>query len=242
MFKKYFKKIYKARLKKLKAKYIANKKIASEKYISILNHDIKTALLAQIQAIKLYLNNSAPKEILEDVLNSNYFLYEIIKNTIFLTEYENSKTPVKLESVNLAKITGDIKKSVENFARRKNQNIILKTSSSHINCRANKLYVNRIIYNILTSAVSCGFEGSDIEVSIKDNKDCVYFEAKNKSCYMDKEKIKSTLREKTHNDFNQLGINLNLSIANKLICAHNWDIIANSSKNHENTIGFIARK
>ncbi len=241
MFKKYFKKIYKKRLKKIKAKYDKKLKERSEKYTSILNHDIKTILLAQIQALELFLKNKAPKEIVKEVLNSNKLLYEIVKNTIFLSDFENSKIPVKLENIDIAYITNDIKNKIENSAKEKNQKIILKTSSKKINCKADKLYINKIIYNILTSCISSGIEGCNIEISIKENKDSISFEAKNKSCYMDKEKIKNTLKDKSVNDFNQLGLNLNLSLANKLINAHNWSTIARSSKDNTGTFGFIAK-
>ena len=102
--------------------------------------------------------------------------------------------------------------------------------------------MNKIIHNILTSAISSGYEGTDIEISIKENNKFILFETKNKSCYMDKEKIKNTLKDKDINDFNQLGLNLNLSIANKLINAHNWSIIAHSNKDSTGTLGFIATK
>jgi len=242
MFKKYFKKVYKTRLKKLKARYKRDLKERNEKFISILNHDIKTVLLAQIQTLKLFLENKVPKETLYEVLNSNYFLYEIVQNTIFLSDYENSNAPLRLENVNIAQIADIIKASVEMYAKTKNQNIILKTNSKNINCKADKLYINKIIYNLITSAVSYGFEGSDIEISIKENKNSISFKTKNKSCYMSKDKIKNILKDKSVNDFNQLGMNLNLSIANKLILAHKWDVIACSNKDNTGVLGFVVKK
>ena len=242
MFKKYFQKIYKLRLKKLKLRYFKNIKEKNEKYISILNHDVKTVLLAQIQALKLYMDNKAPREILENVLNSNYFLYEIVKNAIFLSGLEVSNNSLKLEDINISDVVNDVSKSVEHLAQTKNQNIIFKSKSKKILCRADKHYVNKIIYNILTSAVYYGFEGTSIEVLIEENKDSITFKTKNKSCYMDKEKLKNSFKDKTSSDFNQLGMNLNLSVAGKLISAHNWNVIAHSDKNDTCTLGFIVSK
>ena len=60
---------------------------------------------------------------------------------------------------------------------------------------------------------------------------------------MTKEKINSLFEEKKGLcDFNQLGLNLNLNIAKKLITAHNWDIIAKSEKDNSSTFGFVVRK
>lgn len=242
MFKKYFKKIYKLKLKKINQKY--NKKIKTEieKYISILNHDVRTALLAQIQSLKLYLDNKAPKEILFEILNSNYFLYEIIDNTVFLSNYENNKKNLKLENVDIANETKNVCKLVEDMARNKNQNIILKTNSKNIFCKADRIMINKIIYNLLTSSMSYGYENSDIEVTVKENKNKISFSAKNKSVYMTKEKIKNILEDKKSCDFNQLGMSLNLNVANKLISAHKWNMIANSKRDNSGVLGFIVKK
>ena len=59
---------------------------------------------------------------------------------------------------------------------------------------------------------------------------------------MTKEKIKNILDNKKASDFNQLGINLNLNIANKLISAHKWDIVANSNADNSSVLGFIVKK
>ena len=60
---------------------------------------------------------------------------------------------------------------------------------------------------------------------------------------MTKEKINSLLKDKENlKDFNQLGMNLNLNIAQKLITAHNWSVIANSNKDNSSTFGFVVNK
>ena len=104
--------------------------------------------------------------------------------------------------------------------------------------------MQKIIYNLLSSSVSTGFENSEIEISLKENKNEISFFAKNKSVYMTKEKIKSLLNEnkKSLSDFNQLGMNLNLNVAKKLITAHHGELIANSEKNNSATFGFIINK
>ncbi len=242
MFKKYFKKIYKLRLRKLKSRYKKALRQEGEKYISILNHDIKTVILSQIQALELFLDNKAPREILYQTLDSNYFLYEIVQNSIFLSDFENNNHNLKLEDVDIAKITNDVREDVKNFANIKNQNIILKTNSKKIICSADRILINKIIHNLLTSSISYADENSDIEISIKEKKNTIEFSAKNKSVYMTKEKIKNIFKDKKLTDFNKLGMSLNLNIINKLVKRHNWNIIAKSSKDNSTVFGFIAKK
>jgi len=246
--KNYFKKIYKKRIKKLIQKN--NKKIYQErnKLINILNHDIKTPILAQIQALELILKNENSdfnkNEILNEILNSNYFLYEIISNTIFLTTFENEKPKLHFENIDFINEIKDACKTINNFAKNKQQNIIFKSDNiKNIHLNADKQYIKKILLNILSSSISFGFENSDIEINLEENNDTISFYAKNKSIYMTKEKINSLLKDKKNlYDFNQLGMNLNLNIANKLINAHNWDIIADSQKDNSSVFGFVIKK
>ena len=61
--------------------------------------------------------------------------------------------------------------------------------------------------------------------------------------YIWQEKINSLFEDKKNlSDFNQLGMNLNLNIAKKLINAHNWKIIAQSKENNSSTFGFVVQK
>ena len=60
---------------------------------------------------------------------------------------------------------------------------------------------------------------------------------------MTKEKINSLFENKKGLcDFNQLGMNLNLNIAQKLINAHKWNIIAQSEKDNSCILGFTVKK
>ena len=93
-FKKKLIKKIKEKIKKIKSRYNNELQKERNKFTCILNHDIKTPILAQIQSLELILKNQfgeisqIQKEILSQILNSNYFLLEVVSNTIFLTKYE----------------------------------------------------------------------------------------------------------------------------------------------------------
>ena len=95
----------------------------------------------------------------------------------------------------------------------------------------------------MTTAIDNGFEHSDIEIILKENRKEITFQAKSKSVYMTKDKLLSLFQEKKSlSDFNQLGMSLNLNIAEKLIKAHKWDIIIKSKKDNSSIFGFVAKK
>ncbi len=249
-FKKRILRKYKDKLKNLHSKY--NQKFQNEinKYTCILSHDIKTPLLAQNQMLSLIINNKVgeisheQKKVLLEIFNSNQFLVDIVSNTIFLSKYELQKPQLKLENVDIVKQIEDCLSSIENFAKEKQQNIIIKTNKDkNIKLNADKKLIQKIISNLLASSITSGFENSNIEITINENKDLISFSAKNKSVYMTKEKISSLFEDKKNLcDFNQLGMSLNLNIAKKLIEAHSWDIIAESKKDNSSTFGFVVKK
>ncbi len=220
------------------------------KYARILNHEIKTALLSQIQSMELFLNEKFGKiqdnqrEILTEIYISNCFLLEIINNAIFLSKFEDNKTRLKLENVDIEKQIENCMKLIRQSADNKKQNIIFKADKNKpFNLNADKKMIQKIIFNILSSSISSGFEKSNIEVYLHENEHFISFFTKNKSIYMTKEKINSLFEDKDRpTDFNQLGMSLNLSIANKLIKAHNWNLIASSSKENSAVFGFVVKK
>lgn len=249
-FKKNIIKKYREKLKKIKLKNKEKLKNEYNNFIRILNHDIKTPLLAQNRGLELILNEKfgkispEQKEFLKELYNSNNFLLEIVVNSIFLAKYENENPKLKLENINILEEVVDCCEQIKNQAAQKSQNITIKTNrNKNITLNADKILIQKIISNILKSSISQGFENSEIEILIKENRNSISFFTKNKSIYMTKEKINSLFEEKKGlSDFNQLGMNLNLNIAKKLITAHNWNIIANSETNNSSTFGFLIKK
>ena len=248
-FRKNVIKKYRKKLKNIKQKYFAILQNERNKIISILKHDIKTPILAQNQSLKLLLNGSfgkiskIQKEILDEVYQSNKFLLEIVINSIFLEKYENEKPKLNLEKINFVEQIKDCCELIKPQANEKQQNIIIKKNSNdEIKLNADRKLVEKIIFNILSSSVNYGFENSNIEISVDEKPDSISFCAKNSSIYMTKEKLNSLFEDKEKSDFNQLGMNLNLNIAKKLIVAHNWDIIANSREDNSSSFGFVVKK
>ena len=249
-FKRLIIKKYRKKLRKIKDRFNTKLRDEINNFISILNHDIKTPIIAQNQSLEYVLKNlpdnfpENQKEILNEILNSNAFLLDIVSNTIFLAEYENEKPKLKLENVDIIEQIQDCTSLIKNHIKDKQQNIIIKSNKNkNISLSADRILIQKIIFNLLVSSVNFGFEKSDIEILVKENKKQIYFCAKNKSIYMTKEKIKSLFESKKNmRDFNQLGMSLNLNIAKKLISAHKWDIIAKSDKNNSGVFGFVVKK
>ena len=181
-FKKNFIRKYKEKISRLKNRYDKKLKDEKNKFLCVLNHDIKTPLLAQIQTLELLLNNnfgeisSLQRKIIEEILNSNSFLLDVVSNMIFLAKYETQKPQLKLEKVNIIEQIQNCCSLFENLAKDKEQNIVIKTNKKDdIEFSADKKLIQKIIMNLLASSLSFGFEKSDIEIFVKEDKKSISF-------------------------------------------------------------------
>ena len=181
---------------------------------------------------------------LQEIKISNNFLLEVVLNMIFLEKYEKDSPKLNLENINIFEQIKDCCEMIKYQASEKSQNIIIKTNRlNDVKLQADRKLIQKIILNILSSSINFGFENSEIEVSVAENKDSISFFTKNKSLYMTKQKLENLLGEKEEkSDLSALGMNLNLNIAKKLIDAHNWDIIASSDPSNSSTFGFVVKK
>jgi len=251
----FFKKriIRKYREKLLKIKNQNKEKILSQKleFSKILNHDIKTVVLAQENCLNMILKENFGKitkeqsEIINQILSSNKFLIEIINNSIYLAQIEEKTADLNYENIDIVNQATSCFKDIQYLIKDKNQRFILKTNNNNkINLSGDRKLIQKIISNILAGSVSYGFEKSDIVVTIEENDKEISFYAKNKSLYMTKEKINGIFDTKrTSNDFNQLGMKLNLNVAKKLVDAHHWKFVLKSDKEDESsTFGFVVKK
>jgi len=155
-FKKRIIKKFRQKLKNIKIKEIEKSKKEKEQIISILNHDIKTPILAQNQSLRLLLEggfgllNFEQKEIIKEIYSSNNFLLNVVLNSIYLTKHQNENPKLKIEKINLTKEILDCCESIKNLAKEKQQRIIIKTNKKEdINLKADKNMIQKIFMNIL---------------------------------------------------------------------------------------------
>ena len=155
-FRKRIIKKYKQRLKNFKLKQQKLLEEERNRIISILNHDVKTPILAQNQSLKLLLEggfgllNFEQKEIIREIYSSNNFLFEVVLNSIYLTKYENEKPKPNIENINLVEQVLDCCETIKKLANEKQQKIIFKTNTNNnIRLNADRKMIQKIFLNIL---------------------------------------------------------------------------------------------
>ena len=134
---------FREKLKKIEKKHKENLKSEKNKISCIFRHDIKTALLAQIRSLELLLDsktgyvNELQKELISENLNSNYFLLQLVINTLFLLNYEKEDYKLKIEKINLLDELNLCLDEIKSYAQDKEQKIILN-APENINLNADK--------------------------------------------------------------------------------------------------------
>lgn len=215
------------------------------KFISILRHDIKTPLLAQIRSLEFFLKhqktiNEIEKEIIEENIKSNYFLLNSIENAIFLLELE--KNEIKKEKVDFIK---EIENCCEEFKKERNNDYKIELKNLKDACYAiDKRLFQELIKHILAMFELSANEKSKVEITLEEDKNFIKFSAKNNTSFMTKEQMCSFDYQNKVNstDYNQLGMSLNYNIVKKILQVQNWNLILNSSQDDVYEFGFTIAK
>lgn len=227
----------------------ADKKLQSQKetLVATLTHDLKTPTTAQMNSMKLLLNgtmgllNDDQKEMVKLTLDSNIYMSNMISTILATYKSEDGKTVLKPESFDFAELVNATCKEVANLATTKGQNIIMISNAQSPIITADKLQIKRAVVNLVSNAITYGFEKTDIEVSISDTDKEIIMEVKNSGRYIPPkildeifEKYKSTENAK----FNKASTGLGLYLSKQIIKEHFGEIYASSTKDEVCVFGF----
>src|SRR5574344_1279465 len=101
-------------------------------FLATVAHDFKTPINAEINALKLLLNNSfgdlgkEQKCIIEDILNSTKFLKDLVENVLCKNKIEQNKIGLLKQVYSLKELAENCIKNVEYILKPKGQKIILR--------------------------------------------------------------------------------------------------------------------
>lgn len=237
-----------SKIEQLKKIIEQNKKLEAQKelFIATLSHDLKTPLQSQISALKILLNekigilNEKQKEIVNMLLESSYFMREMLYSLLTVYKCDNGVVSLKKSYVNLHKLILKCISEIYYFALEKEIRIEYKNFAEDFDLYADENYIKRVISNILNNAVNYAFKGTLITIIIMQEKESIKIKIKSISSPIP-EDLKEHIFDKYMAGMNQerkLGIGLGLYFCKKVVEAHNGEIYLNAN-NMENE--FIIR-
>ena len=210
-------------------------------------HDLKTPTNAQINSLNLLKNetfgklNSEQQEIISLTQESCKYMSNLI-GTIMETYRNNlgnfSLHKSEFDIIDLIKMICD---EMNVLALRKGQTLEFKYVSDAVNINADKLQIKRVIQNLLSNAITYGFNNTEIEIIAENTKDSFTLCVKNQSEEIPQGELATIFNkfQKTrYAAINGSGTGLGLYLAKQIIECHNGEIFAESTRNGICSFGF----
>lgn len=224
-----------------------NLQARKETFVATLTHDLKTPTTAQMNAMKLLLNgslgplNPQQKEMVELSLNSNIYMSNMISTILATYKSESADVLLKPEQFDITELISSTCKEISNLAGTKEQNIIVKSSIENPSITADKLQLKRVVVNLISNAITYGFDKTDIEVILREEDNRIFLDVLNHCRYIPPERMKEIfLKYKSSENakFNKASTGLGLYLSKQIINAHSGEIHANSYENQTCVFGF----
>lgn len=214
-----------------------------------LAHDIKTPIAAQKQAVDFLLTSfeHASKDMVQELLNhinvSSTFVRNSIENALHIIDFDEDNSKFSSEFITAYKKIQERISQTEIYAQDRNQKFKLNLQKDVL-IIGSELFFQKIIDNLLICACGISLENKNINISLKEKDDRLFFLIKCHAYYISKEKIQALFSKYKENsvDFNALGTSTNINIAKTLIETLNWEFIFKSSKKNFCTFGFSVKR
>lgn len=219
-------------------------------YVASVTHDLKSPVYAQINMLNLLLKGNfgqlTPQqyEMIELTKDSSKYMTGLVGN--ILTDYQ-----CDCNSIHLSKSQFDLIKLVNNIcsenqfnAEGKNQKIIFNHNSKNIIVFADKLQISRVITNLISNAITYGFNNTNIYVNLYQKENNLNFSVSNSSNPISQKELKNIFNKfsKTNNSkINKLSTGLGLHISKQIIKMHGGNIYAKSTPDGICSFGFILK-
>jgi len=212
----------------------AHKEIEQQKetFVATLTHDLKTPVRAQMRALEMLLNekfgkiNSSQKDILEETVNSNKYMFSMVDNLLATYRYENKSVNIQkhyFDVNNLIKTSYD---QLKYLSDDKKQTINFDFEEESLDLYADSLEIKRVIMNLLSNAVNYTGEYGQIIVSSRLNNDTVIISFIDNGKGLSKQEM-ATLFNKYQSfakKFRQVGTGLGLYLSKQIIESHGGTI------------------
>lgn len=203
-----------------------------EDFVAALTHDLKTPVIAELNAINLLLDgkfgelNHAQTEILEMMLKSDKDLIEL--SEMILNTYKYQQTDIILNKIqtNINDFIQEVFEELYPILDGKNQNHIFINETENFDIEIDAIHFKRVLHNLILNASKYGYPDTDVVVKLTQNEDFTEISVINSGETLKEEDVK-LIFEKYYSGikkFSQLGTGLGLYCANKIVKAHNGTI------------------
>jgi len=218
-----------------------------ENFTASLVHDLKSPLFAQINILNSLLReeygclNPEQKEMLRLSCESCRYMTNLVTNILDGYRFKNFAIKPVCEEFNLFDVINSVCANNEYLARDKEQKIALNFSGENFCIYGDKLQIERVIFNLLSNAITYGLKNSVISVELGQKNNGIHFSISNKSRFIDKKDLKNLFNQfevGENSKYNPLSTGLGLYVSKKIIDMHHGKIYAKFGGDNIYTVGF----
>lgn len=216
-------------------------------YVATLTHDLKSPARAQINMLNLLLNghfgalNPKQYEMLKMTCSSAKYMSNLVGTVLTGFKYSSNSIVLSKSNFDLVSLINSVIKQNELLISDKNMNLIFDYDTPVCMVNGDKLQIERVLFNLITNAITYGFENTDIVVNLKHIAGSLNFSVSNKSYFIPQKELKNIFNmfSKTVNSRrNNISTGLGLYASKQIINKHGWEIYANSTPDGTCTFGF----
>ena len=224
-----------------------NKEIEQQKetFVATLTHDLKTPVRAQIRALEMLLNekfgqiNKEQKEMIEETLNSNKYMFSMLENLLVTYKYENKSIHIIKHIFDVNNLIKDCCNEIKYLANDKNISICYNFQDEVLDLYADSLEIKRVIMNLISNAISYSYENGKIIVSTyrekEDEKIIISINDNGKG--ISKEELANLFSkyQSYAKKFRQVGTGLGLYLSKSIVEEHGGKILVESENGQGST-------
>lgn len=208
-------------------------------FVAALTHDLKTPVIAEVNAIKLFLSgkfgeiSEQQREVLKMMLKSDEDLIELSEMLLQTYKYQQTELVLEKVRVNIVSFVDEVFEELYPILEAKEQKPVVDSQEDNIFVEIDKIHFKRVLHNLILNASKYGYQNTEITLKISKDEKFVRIDVSNIGETINEEDVK-LIFEKYYsgkNKFSYLGTGLGLYCANKIITAHEGKIEVKTENN-----------
>ncbi|MFY0605930.1 MAG: tetratricopeptide repeat-containing sensor histidine kinase [Cyclobacteriaceae bacterium] len=139
--------------------------------IAIIGHDLRSPLTSVKGLVQLIIsgkNRSHEQTITEQIDHSVDRMIDMVDRILDLSTLESKSLNLRMEPVELSKVTREVMTELEDLTSNKNQQLILE-ASEEIDAHTDRNFLFQVLENLITNAIKYSPKGADINIGLTQN-------------------------------------------------------------------------
>ncbi len=212
-----------------------------ETFINILNHDLKTPLLAQAQMLKMLIDgkfgtlNSEQQEILRLTNDSCAELLKMISDVLTNYKIENNEISFNFETVNVQKIIEEACVETEEQLKQKSLRVEIFPLSEGLRVDADVLFLKKAIVKVLENCITYADKNEAMSIKLHNTARnvCISIFVKGRQLPQDVLESLFDYNSRKSLTHTKIGFGMKLNLALNIIKAHSGGIVARNGTQNE---------